>query len=309
MPNIDSGHYFLTALIPVMLRNEIDASGVIAAPVNKLREVLALMATEGDTDPGKASPFARNVLNHFVRLVVIDDVNFNGRVNGGGLIETAREDPSIPQHVDHLTRPYLLFAVDFDINSEGAAEPAVYLDTLWQTMPIELRQVFQHCYGFSRVQSAGDFVHYIRQCQIETTLPFCDYWTVPPPFQAFPFEHAALRSAAAGAVAGIVTFGLVDWVTNRFLAWPLGMLAFLAGGIGLFLYMLKTATSAPFPTAPHSDLKSVLKALYLQRHFVDFAIASQGVPPEKLYAAFADFLSAHRPDAAEPTQIPGVVGL
>ena len=87
-------------------------------------------------------------------------------------------------------------------------------------------------------------------------------------------------------------------------------LGVLAGGVVSQADAQATAVhAAPFPTAPHSDLKSVLKALYLQRHFVDFAIASQGVPPEKLYAAFADFLSAHRPDAAEPTQIPGVVGL
>ena len=30
---------------------------------------------------------------------------------------------------------------------------------------------------------------------------------------------------------------------------------------------------APLPTAPDSDLPSVLKALYLQQRFTDFAIA------------------------------------
>lgn len=38
----------------------------------------------------------------------------------------------------------------------------------------------------------------------------------------------------------------------------------------------------PFPTAPHSDLPSVLKALYLQHQFIRFMVRQQGARQEAL---------------------------
>jgi len=65
---------------------------------------------------------------------------------------------------------------------------------------------------------------------------------------------------------------------------------------------------APLPTAPDSDLPSVLKALYLQQRFTDFAIAQQGADDEALYAAFKEFMDTHKPtDVNGPTQPPGVI--
>ena len=64
----------------------------------------------------------------------------------------------------------------------------------------------------------------------------------------------------------------------------------------------------PFPAAKHSDLKSVLKALYLQQNFVNFVIQNQGVADDVLYANFAAFIDEHRPqDLDAPTQDPGVI--
>jgi hypothetical protein len=65
---------------------------------------------------------------------------------------------------------------------------------------------------------------------------------------------------------------------------------------------------APLPTAPDSDLPSVLKALYLQQHFTDFASAQQGADDAALYAAFRGFVDTHKPgDTSGPTQPPGVI--
>lgn len=56
----------------------------------------------------------------------------------------------------------------------------------------------------------------------------------------------------------------------------------------------------PFPTAPHSDLPSVLKALYLQHQFIRFMVRQQGARQEALQAAFAELLATHRPVSGQP---------
>ena len=190
MPNKDGGHYFLTCLIPVLRGAEFDAAGDVMAPTRRLREILALTPVRGVDGPGAGKllagnaptegyqgPFARNLRNHFVRLAVIEDINDNGRMNGDGLLEAiGRVDPIKPQWVDHLSRPYLLFTADFDSPADGPQEPDSYLRLLWRTCEQELRQIFTYCYGFEGVNDAEAFVRYIKGCQVETSMPFNDYW-------------------------------------------------------------------------------------------------------------------------------------
>ena len=78
----------------------------------------------------------------------------------------------------------------------------------------------------------------------------------------------------------------------------------------LIAQALIKAGMRPFPSAPFSDLKSVLKAIYLQQHFADFALANQGVDAATLQANFKAFVQQHRPNDVEgPTQEPGVLGI
>lgn len=64
----------------------------------------------------------------------------------------------------------------------------------------------------------------------------------------------------------------------------------------------------PFRTAPDSDLKSILKALYLQQQFTAFAIDNQGVSDATLQKNFGKFLDTCKPgDLDDPTQQPGVI--
>jgi hypothetical protein len=68
--------------------------------------------------------------------------------------------------------------------------------------------------------------------------------------------------------------------------------------------------SQPLPTAPNSDLPSVLKALYLQQKFTQLAIELQGQSDQDLYTRFATFVADHQPlDSTDPapTQQPGVI--
>jgi hypothetical protein len=64
------------------------------------------------------------------------------------------------------------------------------------------------------------------------------------------------------------------------------------------------------PPAPGSDLPTVLKALYVQRSFTEFAIDVQGKSDSALYEQFGRFIEDTKPqNNAEPTQRPGVVGV
>lgn len=64
------------------------------------------------------------------------------------------------------------------------------------------------------------------------------------------------------------------------------------------------------PPGDYADLPSVLKSLYLQQHFADFAVESQGKDPASLHADFGAFLARHKPDyKMAPSQRPGVISI
>jgi hypothetical protein len=333
MPNYDSGHYFLTVLVPLKVEPMVAPDGALETPANGLRRLLALMPTSGDAEitlagsnmilsaiesssappqggrPPQISPFARNTLNHFVRLAMIDAINFNGRLNGNQIFEAVRRiDPSIPQEVDCLSRPFLLFSVEFDFNLHGAPEPDVYLDKLWATMNDELRLIFGHCHDFEQVQNAGDFVRYIKACQLDTTMPYCDYWITEPDYERFSLWVALAIGGAAALIVGGGLAWLLGGKLPEWLLWPVAILSGLVAGVAAIVSQIVRHGSRSFPTAHGSSLENVLKALYLQKNFADFAAQNQGAPPQVLYDAFQQFLLTHRPSATQPTQRPGVIG-
>ena len=126
-------------------------------------------------------------------------------------------------------------------------------------------------------------------------MPFNDYWTEPP----------ALTDATRLLIGGLVASR-----SSPLLLAGEGQLAarparFRARASTLCTVSFWHRGQKPLPTAPGSDLPSVLKALYLQRHFARFAIDHQGVTDADLHAAFGTFLTAHAPsDRDGPTQAP-----
>ena len=313
MPNFDGGHYFLSVLIPIRTDAEQNDAGCWRSHVDLLREELALLPTaqQNRVSRGAAlnSPFARNTLNHLARFVVIDDVVCNGRVPTNALLARLRgENPLTPQPVDRLKCSYLFFGADIDAESGDDAALRRYTDALWSTMQEELCAVLRHCLAFeARVTDAESFFRYIRACQIETTMPFNDYWA-----DGLPAKNAnllpLLAAPALTAVIALLGFVLHLFDVDGWIWVSLIALA-VTGGLGVWLYHhLVAKAQAPLPTAPDSDLPSVLKALYLQQHFTDFVIAQQGADDAALYAAFRDFADTHKPrDVQGPTQPPGVI--
>jgi len=332
MPNRDGGHYFLTVLAPVRTDTMIDpVVGRTRSHAHLLAQKLALLATGPQTaaspPDGWVSPFSRNTMNHTARFAMIGGPNFNGRFSGDALISLLRGiNPLIPQPVDELTTPYLLFAADVDAQHGDEADAlAAYAAVLWQTMQPDLAQIFQHCIGFSETGGATGFLAYLKSCQVETTLPFNDYWadgmTLPDTqLPLGPLKVSGLVAIAGAAVwlAAIIANGLVTvtgakgWFAQQIglvAGWGVFVLPALFGVAalavwGVYAWIMRTGAK-PFPTAPASDLPSILKGLFLQQAFTRFAIEAQGLDDEVLHARFGAFLGAVKPKAPSPALAPG----
>lgn len=308
MPNLDGGHYFYTGLFPVMLDSVQRPDGSYTVHSHLLREALASLPNFSESSgPIRTSPFARSDSTHFVRLAVIDEPEFNGRDPVDALRQAVKGiDLLAHQPVDHLSRAWLMVAIDFDAMDEGARDR--WAAGLWNVMEPELRAIFGHCERFGEVKDGAAFAAYIGRGQVETTMSFNDYWIKPPPFP----------SLSLGAIVGTIllvlaVFLALSWFVQRQYGagWWIWILAALLGiGAGLWAaYRLVVARgSRQFPTAPDSDLRSVLKGLYLQQNLVRFAIDNQGASPGDLHAAFGQFLATAQPaNVDEPTQKPGVL--
>jgi hypothetical protein len=332
MPTFDGGHYFLTVLIPIATK-PVKEGDEVTSPVHALRKRLDLLPTSAETPArgGGQSPFARNTRNHFARLVIIDDVAYNGRTGRNTLIDAlAKTALTVAQPQDHLRCPFLLFSADLDAASGSDAERDAYLAELWNTMGDELRGILIFCQGFKeRVKDAASFTTYMAGCQIETTMSFNDYYIDPPNLPEWPLEgvrRAVILSGLtllAGVIATLLLLlvGLFTPALQQYLSVTVGLsivalvvlLLILVGGYASVM----AAGRKPFPAAPYADLPTVLKSLHLKRAFTRFAIDSQAqaagadaASAQQLYDGFAAFLAANKPDDLhDPTQEPGVIGI
>src|ERR1700735_3050728 len=119
MSNYDAGHYFLTVFAPIRL-DSVLIDGQSHSRRHLIREALAAMPTGEMTVASLVhdNPFARCTMTHFARFAVLDDLVFNGRLSGDSLISRIRNiNPLIPQKIDRLSTPFLIFTTDFDAAS------------------------------------------------------------------------------------------------------------------------------------------------------------------------------------------------
>lgn len=309
MPSFDGGHYFFTAVVPVCNRGIVEHEGMRSSPIHMVREALETLPTalqsRASEEVGLQSPFARSTRTHFARIAVLDQPFYNGRDRADALISAIKgTDLLKAEPCDLLACPYLLVMIDFDPADEsGKGEPRAYLEHLWGVMAEELKAVFTYCYGFSKVGDAASFADFLLPCELDTTMPFNDYWTRPPPFPSM-----SKLTLAVAPLLGLA-LPLLAAAMHR-ISWGMGLLlAILLLILGLvFDYWLVMHKGAkPLPSAG-ATLPRVLKALYLQQAFARFAADRQHEDSAGLGAAFRSFLETHRPNAVDaPTQPPGVV--
>ena len=332
MPNFDGGHYFLTILAPIRT-DTLEDGATHTSPVHALRKRLQSLATAPPTPGARQSAFAQSLRTHFARFIIIDDVAYNGRDEENtflGLITGNNEKLVVAQPQDHLSCPFLLFAVDFDAAGDADSERDSYLAELWSTMRTELHEIFRFCQGFDdNVKDGPSFARYIAGCQIETTMSFNDYYSDPPNLPAWQFEPYKWRLIASGGalalglLATLVLFVALLFTPSVQPALGYAVALTLIGAALLALVALAAYTSLmmagakPFPTATDSNLPAVLKALHLQRTFTRFAIDNQmlaagsdAASAQKLQDAFAKFVVDNKPDdVGAPTQAAGVIGI
>ena len=345
MPNFDSGAYFLTVLCPVNvepLPDEDLVKGISppktgTSPVHMLRRQLARLAPAQQTpesmDDQTKSPFTYNTRVHFARFVVIDDAMYVGRKPRNAIVSQLvqllpvgeglkkRFDPVIPQIQDHLPNPYLFFSMDFDAPDGAEESRDSLLRELWSHDGCreDLKSIFQYCRQFLervRDDDPQSFAKYIADCQVETTMPFHDYFMDNVPVNALPSPIKQIGVWALVTTAA--TFVLLQWLVLPGLLGCFGLLLALllslAAGVFAGYRLVVAAGQKPFPAAPNSTLPEVLKSLYVKNAFTRFAIENQmlSIDPSRaqtLYEQFGSFLSAEKPqDLNQPTQQPGVIG-
>lgn len=307
MANYDAGHYFLTFMAPVDRNGWIDVDGTRRSLIDHIRGVLRTLPTAQQdsfsADSGLMSPFASVPHTHFAHVFLIDDLPYNGRRPSNAILDLVfNVKMTLEEKVDCLPHAYVVFALDFDALDGSAAALKSYTDGLWRNMSEELKLILGNCIGFELVTGEDSFFDYVKKTQIDTSLPYNDYWTQEPPNRS-PVPCIIGSSLVVGvtALAAFIT-GLWPWS-----GWGLigvTLLSLIMGNLGI---ILKFGLS-PFAPAPDSDLGSVLKALYVQQMFTGFAIDNQGASDKALFAAFDAFCQTHDPnDITGPRQAPGVL--
>jgi hypothetical protein len=326
MPTFDGGHCFLTTLIPINSADVVDVNGLKSSHVQRVRSLLSVMPTAHQSPATNTvpcnSPFARCTKTHLARLVVLDDLIFNGRMPQNSLaVAIKRIDPTLPRPVDTLPTPYLFFIADFDAPQGTTAELRDWLRGVWTKMRADLDPVFENCFQYTaKVKDADSFADYMIAHQLETTMPFNDYW---PPGVDLTTTLPTLNYAWVGFVA-VVAGAAVGWG----LSWIFGKLGLIpAGGfwyglemalfglIGLCvaiytaIQMVIRAGLKPFPKAPNGDLPSVLKGLHMQRGVIGLVPQLQGEPDQVVFDKVGAFLDAMQLDNLQAqTQEPGTIG-
>jgi hypothetical protein len=332
MPDLDSGHIFLTTLAPIKGAELVEKSHTsFEQNVHiALAELPTAMQSPATQKTGINSPFARNKRTHLARMFVLGDVVYNGRVGSDAIINTIRDINTInPQKVDRLNASYLVFCADIDaVTEDGAALPAnlsarqqadvraSYARELWNTMGPELNDIYSNCVGFEGVQSADQFAAYLEKCHVETTMPFHDYYLELPKFNDLPVKTliGIVAIPAVVALLGLIfrlfgawTLPIVGW--SSIWTFVIGAILAVLAGIFAVKYAIYNGTK-PLAPGKYDDLPSVLKSLYLQQNFANFAVDHQGAAADRLYEDFGSFLKTHKPEnKMSPTQNPGVISI
>ncbi|MEE8058140.1 MAG: hypothetical protein V3T17_09930 [Pseudomonadales bacterium] len=139
MSNSSGNAYGLTVLSPIK-------NGMIgeSSYVSKTRRVIQQLAL------AENSPMAKFPQTYLCRFFIINDVFYQGT----------------PYKEEHLKSKYLCWSTNFH------GKRNEYLENMWQAISSDVKKIWQHCVAFDEVDSAADFVKYIKKCQLNISLFF-----------------------------------------------------------------------------------------------------------------------------------------
>lgn len=141
--NVVAQSYCFMALCPIRR----SAPGSPNSFESRIRDYLMRLPT------GDQSPFARVTSIHLCRLLIIDDVPYEG----------------FPAERDHLQSSYLLFSASI------AGDLTSCLTDFVAVIPDVIYNVWINCVEFPGVESPPEFVRYLKKCQIDTSFFFGGY--------------------------------------------------------------------------------------------------------------------------------------
>jgi len=283
-----------------------------------LREILTGLPTSNDfpdniSDAVKQwkAPASRNGRTHFMRWVVINDLNYNGRPRQSTLKEwidsLLGHELTDAQQQDRLSRPMLLFNVIFDTKDGSDQSVDNYLQGLWSCMKPELKHILPCLAGFEPDNGCSSFVSLIKRHQIQPAFSWQDYqWQEDSPTKG-RLGTAVLSSAA---VAVIIVLVAMHWATGQ-RGWTETLISativitswqWLKQHVQSLINMPYPAPASPFSKEEQVEslqLNHIRKAIFLRDQMVAFLANLQSVSPEKyserLYAEFGEFIESYKP--------------
>lgn len=139
MTNTCKGAYTLTLLCPIRAQIKKGISGAV-----ETRQHIESMPRH------QHSPLAKVPNTYLARFFILDNVI----------------DQGAPANKESLKSKYLGFTCNFygDLDT--------YLHGFWANAQSDIQEIWQHCYGFEKVNDATSFVHYIKQCQLQSSFCF-----------------------------------------------------------------------------------------------------------------------------------------
>lgn len=141
--NVVEQSYCFMALCPIRR----SAPGSPNSFESRIRDILARMPKGAD------SPFTQVTSIHLCRLLIIEDVPYQG-------FPTAR---------DHLQSSYLLFSASI------AGDLTSCLNDLVSVIPEVIHDIWGNCVEYPGVESPSEFIAYLKKCQINTSFFFGGY--------------------------------------------------------------------------------------------------------------------------------------
>ena len=103
MPDLDTGHIFLTTLAPIKTTHTDGTDSFEQRARIALSELPTAMQSPATENIGINSPFSRNTRNHLARMFVLSDVIYNGRTGMNPILGTIKGvNPTDPQKIDRL---------------------------------------------------------------------------------------------------------------------------------------------------------------------------------------------------------------
>lgn len=161
--NISGNAYALTMMCPI--KPGVEGSRTYA---DLIRDRLELWNLE------TLSPLAKVPNTYLSRFFVLDDL-YTESLPGASVWDNLSDIRILPSnkerlaalpHTDHLQSRYLIFSS----NLHGDLD--TYLSGMWQSMEVEVKSIWQYCYGFEDVKDATTFVAYAHECCLDSALFF-----------------------------------------------------------------------------------------------------------------------------------------